>query len=355
MGGGSLDMAQIFDTSVGKRSVSLPLGALPVQAMLARAGTQAKRELDALLKNRIPPEWSEPVFYAVGGGWRAFARVHMASVEASVRVAHGYAINAREARDFAKRVWRMPPAKVAALPGVPARRAATLPAACLVLDRVLKRLAPKRVAFSALGLREGWLYGQLPPEEQERDPLVDGAQIYGVPQARNPAMPPALVRWTDKLWPLETAQERRLRVAACALSDIAWRDHSGIQAAESFRRLVQFPFVGITHPERVFVAAVIHSRYAGNRDDAVLSPGISLLSSGLRQRALLLGRVLLLGYRISGSVPEILANARLRILSDSIRLEVGKAARVPDSEVISNRLNLVAKAAGVGRVLIAEV
>jgi exopolyphosphatase/guanosine-5'-triphosphate,3'-diphosphate pyrophosphatase len=279
----------------------------------------------------------------------------MANVGAPVRVAHGYALDAGEARAFAKRVWRLAEAKVSGLAGIPARRIATLPAACLVLDRLLKRLAPERVVFSALGLREGWLYGQLPPEQQELDPLVEGAQAYGVPQARNPAMAPALVRWTDELCRPETLRDRRLRVAACALSDFAWRDHPGIQAAESFRRLVQFPFVGIEHAERVFLAAVIHSRYAGSPDDPVLNPCIGLLSDGLRRRALLLGRVLLLGYRVSGSVPEILASARLRISGDSVRLEVGKAARVPDSEVVANRLTLVARAAGLRRVAIVEV
>ena len=154
-------------------------------------------------------------------------------------------------------------AKLATLPGVPARRVQTLPAAALVLDRVLKRLAPERVVFSALGLREGWLYAQLATEEQYLDPLVEGAQAFGIPHARVAALAPALVRWTDTLFPDETPQDRRLRVAACAVSDISWRDHASVQAPESFRRLVQFPLIGLDHAERVFLAAAIHARYAG--------------------------------------------------------------------------------------------
>ncbi|MBV8577993.1 MAG: Ppx/GppA family phosphatase [Acetobacteraceae bacterium] len=355
MGGGSLEMAEIRDGRVGNQSVSLPLGALPVGALLGRDGTSARHGLDSVLSQSLPRDWSQPVFYAVGGGWRALARVHMESVAAPVHVAHGYALDATEARDFAKRIWRTPEAKLKAMPGVPSRRAATLPAAALLMDRLLKRLAPERVVFSALGLREGWLYGQLPPEDQALDPLVEGARIYGTPLARNPAMPSALMRWTDNLWPDETQEERRLRVAACAISDIAWRDHPSVQAAESFRRLLQFPFVGIEHEERVFLSAVIHARYAGSERDPALRPAIKLLDRPQRQRALLLGRVLLLGYRVSGSVPEILGSARLRIGGDAVRLEVGKAARVPDSEVVANRLNLVASAAGVRRVSVIEV
>src|SRR6185295_7443026 len=133
--------------------------------------------------------------------------------------------------------------------GIPTRRRATVRASALVLDRVLKRLAPERVVFSALGVREGWLYAQLPAAERYLDPLVEGAQIFGMPQSRVAGFGPALARWTASLFPGETPADRRLRIAACALSDIAWRDHPDLRASESFRRLLQLPFIGIEHAE----------------------------------------------------------------------------------------------------------
>ena len=125
--------------------------------------------------------------------------------------------------------------------------------------------------------------------------------------------------------------------------------------SESFRRLIQFPFIGIDHVERVFLASTIHARYAGSAEDPVLTGANSLLPASSRRRALVLGRVLLLGYRLSGSVPEILAGARLRIGTDTVRLEVSKTARVPDSEVVANRLKLVADAVGIRRTQIIEI
>ena len=114
-----------------------------------------------------------------------------------------------------------------------------------------------------------------------------------------------LARWTDRLFPGEVPADRRLRLAVCALSDIAWRDHPDVRAEESFRRLLQFPFIGIDHAERVFMALAIHARYAGAADARWLEPAVSLLSPSLRRRAMILGRTLLLGYRFSGGVPEI--------------------------------------------------
>jgi exopolyphosphatase/guanosine-5'-triphosphate,3'-diphosphate pyrophosphatase len=349
MGGGSLEVAEALDDRVGDRWVSLPLGALPVGAMLAEGAAEAKRRIDAMLQAKLPPALGRPAFYAVGGGWRALAKAHMEAVDAPVKVVHGYTLAAEAARGFAKSLLRLSPARLAATPGVPERRADTLPAAALVLDRLLKRLAPERVVFSALGLREGLLYSQLAVEEQYLDPLVEGAQLIGLPAARVPDFAPALVQWTAGLFSGETPAETRLRVAVCALSDVAWRDPPDLRAEESFRRLLRFPFIGVDHAERAFVAAAVHARCAGRPDAPWLSPAIDLVTPAGRRRAKILGRAILLAYRFSGVVPAVLASARLRIEPDCVRLEVAAAAHAPDSEVVVERLQFLAGALDVRR------
>ena len=355
MGGGSLEVAEAIDDHVGDRWVSLPLGALPVEAMMSAGVSAAKRQIDEILQRSLPRALARPVFYPVGGGWRALAKAHMELIGAPVKVVHGYALNAVEARDFARAVSRLSPAKLAATPGVSERRARTLPAAALTLDRVLKYLEPKRVVFSALGLREGFLYSQLSRQEQYLDPLVEGAQLIGLPLARVPDFAPELVSWTESLFPREAVAEKRLRVAACALSDVAWRDAADLRAEESFRRLLEFPFIGVTHPERVFIAAAIHARYVGRPDAPWLSPAIKLLTPSERHRAQILGRAMLLAYRFSGGVPAVLESARLRIDPNCVRLEVTTAARAPDSEVVSDRLKLLASAIGVKRSEVVDI
>src|SRR5580693_6533635 len=355
MGGGSLEVAEAIDDHVGDRWVSMPLGALPVEAMLSEGVSAAKRQIDEILQRSLPRELARPVFYPVGGGWRALAKAHMDTVGAPVKVVHGYTLSAAEAREFARAVSRLSVAKLAATPGVAERRARTLPAAALTLDRVLKHLKPDRVVFSALGLREGFLYSQLSREEQYHDPLVEGAQLIGLPLARVPDFAPELVSWTASLFSDETPAETRLRVAVCALSDIAWRDSPDLRAEESFRRVLQFPFIGIDHPERVYLATAIHARYAGRPDAPWLSPAIGLLTPSARSRAQILGRTILVAYRFSGGVPAVLAGARLQIEADCVRLEVAAAARAPDSEVVSERLKLLASAIGVKRTEVAAV
>jgi exopolyphosphatase/guanosine-5'-triphosphate,3'-diphosphate pyrophosphatase len=356
LGGGSLETIEVRDDRVGERDVSLTTGALPVQAMLAAEGRAARRRLDALFAERLPPALiAEPAFYAVGGGFRAIAKAHMAANRVPVQVVHGYALDAKEARRFAKRLWNLEPEELVAEPGVPARRLATVPAAALVLDRLLKRLEPERVVFSALGLREGWLYAQLSEAERYLDPLVEGAQIVGVTSARVPAFGAALARWTDSLFPGETPADRRLRLATCALSDIAWRSHVDVQAEESFHRLLQFPFIGIDHLERVYVAAVIHARYGGGSGDPATAAALALLSSAQRRRARVLGRTLRLAHRLSGCVGSILETASLHVEAGQVRLEIRSNAGIPDSDTLKSRLQDLARALRVPNAEIVEV
>lgn len=354
MGGGSLEVAAAHDDRVGDHWTSLPLGALPVEALLAKSVADARKRIDQLLKDELPRSIAMPDFYAVGGGWRTLAKLHMAMTKAPVPVVHGYGCDTRTIRDFAKHLLDLSPARLAALPGMPARRVRTTAAAALVLDRLLKRLKPKRVVFSALGLREGWLYSQLGHAEQYLDPIIEGARLIGLPQARVPQFAPALVPWTAPLFPREAAADTRLRVAVCALSDIAWRDDPDLRAEESFRRLLRLPFIGVDHAERVFIAAAIHARYAGKPDAPWLRPALDLLTQEMRKRAQILGRAILLAYRLSGSVSDVLAASRLIVRKDSVRLEVGATTSAPDSEVVKDRLKLLAAAIGVRRVEVVE-
>ena len=347
LGGGSLEIAEVIGDRVGERMVSMPLGALPVGAMMAEGIDSAKARIDALLEGSLPPLLANPVFYAIGGGWRALARVHLAANRLPISVVHGHSVDAGEIRALAKKLSRMTPAELALQPDMPGRRSETVPAAALVLSRVLRRLRPERVVFSVCGLREGWLYAQLDPAEQYLDPLLEGAQAIGLPAARVPGFSAALARWTEGLFPGETQAERRLRLSACALTDLAWRDHEKVRAAESFRRLLQFPFIGISHAERVFLAVAVMARYGGPVDDAVRAVARDYLGAGDLRRAEILGRALLLGHRFSASVPEILDQASLRFDIGVVRLEIRGDAPIPDSDAVQMRLRQLAKVCGV--------
>lgn len=347
LGGGSLDVAELNDKTIGDIRVSLPIGSLRSTALLEGKEEHPKRAVDEIIADKLGAYLPPPNFYLVGGSWRAIGAAHMAAQDAPLKFIHGYSVEGRELRRFAKSLWRMDQNEISTMPGLSNRRSPQIRGAALVLDRALKRIQPERVVFSALGLREGWLFEQLSDEQRAIDPLIDAARSFGRPNARVPEFDDALIRWTDKLFRNEGQADRRLRWAACMLSDIAWADHRDVQARMCFDRLLRFPFITVDHADRAFLATAVHARYSGDADAPELETAKRLLSPPRIRRAQVLGRAMLVGHRLSGSVPEILDRARLRLDSNGVAIELDGTLDVPDSDAVRTRLRQLARAIGV--------
>ncbi|NIO38711.1 MAG: exopolyphosphatase, partial [Burkholderiales bacterium] len=99
----------------------------------------------------------------------------------------------------------------------------------LVLERLLKRIAPSELVVSAFGVREGLLFSMLSDDERKRDPLLVACEELAQMRARSVEHAWELCDWTDALFrkkgPAETLEQKRLRHATCLLSDIGWRTH----------------------------------------------------------------------------------------------------------------------------------
>ena len=84
--------------------------------MLENGLDEAKAAVDEILDGALPPMLTEPVFYAVGGGWRALARIHIALNKHPISVPHGYEIPAKELSALAKKIAKMTEEEIAGLP-----------------------------------------------------------------------------------------------------------------------------------------------------------------------------------------------------------------------------------------------
>ncbi len=83
----------------------------------------------------------------------------------------------------------------------------------------------------------------------------------------------------------------------------------------------------ITHPERVFVASVLHTRYGGATDDPVREPTRALLDPQAAGEVRTLGLALRLAYALTGGRIELLAETWLGRDRGSLVLEVPASGR----------------------------
>lgn len=343
LGGGSLELTALERGRLGA-GVSLPLGPLP---LMEQGGIEAARaEVDRRLAE-VP--WlaalQDRTLFAVGGAWRALARVQMVRTGYPLHVIHGYTIGRVEAEALAAEVAAAAPAALARMPEVARHRAETLPYAALVLARILAVAAPRSVGFSAHGLREGYVHHWCRSGTAAlEDPLRAATEAMARESDVSAQLAHLLASWTSPLFPKEAPEERRLRLAACHLSNIAWHQHSDYRAVEALETILRAPALPLRHAERVFLAIAALHRYGGDKRLPQAVAVQTLLPPPAAQRARVLGLALRLAYRISAGTAELLGQATLEVSGKKLRLKAPPVLSAGDA--VRRDVASVAAAAG---------
>jgi exopolyphosphatase/guanosine-5'-triphosphate,3'-diphosphate pyrophosphatase len=288
-------------------------------------------------------------FYAVGGTWRALAKLHMEFIDYPLRVMQGYAIPTRDAIAFCEILRKKKLSSLRGIEAIPRARREVLPYGALVMERLLKRLEPEKVVFSVFGIREGLLYGQLSETERLKDPLLSFCADYARLRSRSAEHAVELCRWTDALFqppgPAETDDERRLRWAACLLSDISWRAHPDYRAEQSLILIAQSALAAIDHPGRVFLAFASYFRHLGaaRDDEADASDRLAqrlktILPKRYHRRARIIGAAVRAAHMLSIGRPGIIGRTPLVYARDKLVLRLPKALEALDGERLRRRL-----------------
>ncbi|MBV8563913.1 MAG: exopolyphosphatase [Methylobacteriaceae bacterium] len=345
LGGGSLELIDVKGARVG-RGVSLQLGGLSLMDKSGRSIKRAARIVhDALMSSKTLEGLAGRSFYAIGGTWRALARLHMAQHSYPVHVMHGYVMPARDAAIFARLVEEDERRTLATIGAVSPARRPLLAYGALVLDQIIRRARPRNVVISALGVREGLLYERLDAATRRQDPLIAAAHELNVLRSRAPRHSEELFDWMDEFFRtgtfVETAEERRLRHAACLLSDMSWRAHPDYRGDQALNIIMHSVLIGIDHPGRAFLALCSAYRHLLNED---VSPMVrAIVPQPMVERARIIGAAMRVAYILSAAMPDILPRVSLRCVRTRVVLTLPGALAGLASERVHNRLRQLAK------------
>jgi exopolyphosphatase/guanosine-5'-triphosphate,3'-diphosphate pyrophosphatase len=350
LGGGSLELTDLVGTHC-KRGVTLPLGGLALQDASARSMKKAEKIVKATLAHAPSLRaGAGRSFYAVGGTWRALARLHMWQTGYPLHVTHGYSIPAKETFEFSRLVRRVNTEMLSRIEVVSDARRPLLAYGALVLEHVVRVARPHEVVFSALGVREGLLYSLLAREQQKRDPLLAAARELNFLRARSPRHGEELIMWTDRLMTSsaldETADEKRLRHAACLMGDIGWRAHPDYRGEQSLDTIAHGAFVGIDHPGRAYLALAVFFRNVGLVRDELPAGLLEIISTRMLDRARVLGAAMRVAYLVSGAMPGVLPRAPLQATRGKLALRLPPSRAGLAGERVFNRLRQLARLIG---------
>ncbi len=318
LGGGSLELIDVRGNRI-RGGVTLPLGSLALQDLSHKSLKRAERIVRTDISGVTQIKAGRGrTFYAVGGTWRALARIHIIQSEYPLRVMHGYSIPAEDALDFAQRLRRLVAANMLANIDVVAdARRPLLAYAALVLEYIIRVARPKTIVFSTFGVREGLLYSKLADAERSRDGLICASQTLNELLSRSARHAQELIEWTNRLVRVtrlrESDEDRRLRHAACLLSDIGWRAHPDHRGEEALNLITNGNFGSISHQGRAFVALSVFYRYAGlseqNEPPAII---LELMPTAMIERARVLGAAFRVAHLITAARPGVLPATHFR-------------------------------------------
>jgi exopolyphosphatase/guanosine-5'-triphosphate,3'-diphosphate pyrophosphatase len=350
LGGGSLELIDIRKQKpVG--GVTLPLGGL---RLIDQSGGNLKKAAKFVETALKKVDWLSQgqgrPFYAVGGTWRAFARLHMAQTRYPLSVMHGYSMPARKAMEFARLLDHLSPSSLEGINELSRARRETVPYGALVLERLLTQVQPSTFVISAFGVREGLVYKLLSGAERRRDPLLAACEELAIQRSRSPEHAIELFKWTDELFrdagERETAEERRLRQAACLLSDIGWQAHPDYRGEQSLNLIAYAAFAGIDHPGRAFLALTVYFRHLGLINEE-LSPRLrELVDDATYRRARILGAAFRTAAMISASTSGVILRTPIMREKDRLVLHLPDSMADLDGERLDKRLNVLAKELG---------
>ena len=342
LGGGSLELVGVARGAVGE-GVSLPLGVLRLGpdpdvadiARIIRAGIKVGRLKDAARGHCL---------YLVGGSFRALALLDMKIMGHPLPIVHNHHILPERLDELREALASRSFEEIKAHTQISSGRIPTLPAVVDLLEAMIQVLGPRKVVVSAFGLREGLLYRDLDSETRDEDPLLAAALEVGDRLGRFGDHGTALDIWMNGLFPDESAEMQRLRLATCLLGDIAWNAHPDFRAERAVDMAVHGNWVGIDAHGRAVLGRALCSAFGG---DGGFSPRLAaLLRPGEVERVVAWGRALRLAQRLSGGTEVLLRKTSIDLASGKVILSVPEKHRMLYSDAVDRRLVQLAKALG---------
>lgn len=344
LGGGSLELIDI-DGEDCRHGVSLSIGTLRLPQLLEKGARSfsrfVARQLDAADWNAEP----DATLYLVGGSFRSLGKLALSQSGTTIDDPHGHSQDRASAIAFARRIARLTPDAIGSGTGIASSRLASMPNTAALLDAMLARLQPKRVIYSAWGLREGMLYRSLEPEVRAQDPLLAGVSAFVQRQGVSPDIATQVAAWSA----MESADRKpggpdRLHLAATLLAIAASYLEPNLRAPHGLEWATRKRWLGVERREQAILGATVLAscgKLALPQDIAELASPKDLQLAQARGLAIRLCR------RLSGFAKRSLADCRLSIEAGRITLALARPLAALVNEGVMRDLKQLANHLGV--------
>jgi len=348
-GGGSLELA-ILDGDRPGEGETHALGAIRLQDDSGQSANKAYKTAHKTLSNsKLMKVVNRKEFVAIGGTWRALAKVHQNQSSYPLSMVQGYRLPAADMIELCDQIIGQAD-KGEILPAaqrLSSNRRDLLSFGAAALKAVLEVGKFTTVKFSALGVREGYLFGQLDLAEQDIDPLLQACEELSILRSRSPSHAHDLIDFSSQFMEAigiaESPALQQLRHAACYLSDISWRGHPDYRGVQAVDAIAYGSFVGIDHTGRAYLARCLAVRYLGLKRKHIDNDELfDMCSEKSAKHADVLGVLFRLAYLLSAAMPNVLPLIKWEVADQKLKLLLPAGYEVLAAEKMMRRFNQLA-------------
>lgn len=337
LGGGSMEVAQIGRTQVDKVA-SLLLGSL----RMLEEGDGKTSAIEKLIEKKLAEvPWLKDahphMIYGIGGGFRTLAKLHMKKTHYPLPIVHEYQLSRRSITQLTEKLCAMKLEEIATLPGISQKRAPLMVPTALALNQLMHYTGAPSVMFSVSGVREGFFYDMLEEDVQAEDGLIASATDLAALVGLTGAYAKQLFEWMQPLFVSEPLPWKRLRMALCILSELAWSVDPNYRAQWAYHRIIQSSLKGMDHKERIMLALAQYHRHQYKWKKT--RPEHALVDERERLWAKVVGTAANLGYDLSGGKAGTLYHARLSVENGKVKLTLDQEASPLRTEIVEKRLD----------------
>ncbi|WDR05781.1 Ppx/GppA phosphatase family protein [Devosia rhodophyticola] len=349
LGGGSLELSTIADRT-DTNGETHELGVIRLQDDSDGSPSKAANIVRDRLKNsKLDLENVGRTFCAIGGTWRSLAKLHQVLRDYPLHMVQHYSVSASDMKSLCAEIIDGGKSYTGS-ENVSSSRRDLVPYGAAVMGELLKAGKFDNVVFSALGVREGYLFGMLDKREQAVDPLIQASEELSVLRSRSPAHADDLMTFTSQFFLATGLKEndamRRLREVACLLADLGWRAHPDYRGPQSVDAIAYGSLIGIDHPGRAFLAQAIAVRYGGIKNKVTAGPLQDLAGAEGNARARLIGALFRVAYPMSAAMPGILPRINFEVHDGALVLLLPADLLFLDGEHLRSRLDQFGGVAG---------
>ena len=294
-GGGSFEITRVDNNKKVKFLESFNIGHVVLKKIGNFNDNNVKKYIQSSLKKIENVDCTN--FYAVGGSFRALAKLHMFIKKENLKIIQDYEVGAKEfINDLKTEFFNDCNINYKLIGKVSKSRMFSIPYAFYVFENLIKKFNIKKIFFTNTGIREGYLYSLI--NKKQADPFL--IQVKKV--ANGAIKKKDVLRLFNWIEPLNCYLkiEKRVLLSSCWLTNIADSIHPEHRRVFALERVLYYPFYHLKRSDKYLLSLILYFRYSNNLKEKLADSVSTKVLYKEVLKARIIGQLLRIAHHITG-------------------------------------------------------